>query len=490
MPSISLSPPSHPGLKKFDKSLFTTTHQVYALLLKDLKSLPIFLGNKKSPSPLPLSLPSHPSIIDYPLTLLSENELKELPKRPKALLLSTSYGEPPNEISLPLNYAEQLKNIKHLIKPFTITLDSNYWTHDQLLKACLPEELRNEAPTSFTIAGHLAHLNLKDEYLRYKHLIGEIILFKYPQIKTVVNKTNEIHTVYRTFSMELLAGEADYEVIQKESGCQFKFDFRKVYWNSRLATEHERLVNLFEPGEAVCDVMAGVGPFTVPAGKKGVWIWANDLNPDSYKWLKFNLENNKVETVKSFNEDGADFIKKSANSIYEWHIENPVLSKNIYVKREKEEGLLNKEENINKKRKGGNDIKSVKKRISKETPSFFSHYVMNLPDSAINFLPNYVGLFSRGFPNKSIEEIKSIKGYRLPYIHCHHFEKYKEEEVEGEVSEFLANRMLKKMNKLMDFDFDLSKVNFHVVRDVAPCKIMYCISFELPEAVAFRNVDI
>lgn len=79
-----------------------------------------------------------------------------------------------------------------------------------------------------------------------------------------------------------------------EGECVFRFDYSKVYWNSRLQTEHKRLVDFFSPGELVCDVMAGVGPFAIPAGKKGVFVWANDLNPDSYASLKEAVVKNKV----------------------------------------------------------------------------------------------------------------------------------------------------------------------------------------------------
>ena len=79
-----------------------------------------------------------------------------------------------------------------------------------------------------------------------------------------------------------------------EEGCVFRFDYSKVYWNSRLNTEHRRVVDLFQPGEAVCDVMAGVGPFAIPAGKKRVFVWANDLNPNSHASLADAVKRNKV----------------------------------------------------------------------------------------------------------------------------------------------------------------------------------------------------
>lgn len=43
--------------------------------------------------------------------------------------------------------------------------------------------------------------------------------------------------------------------------------------------------------------MAGVGPFSVPAAKKGAIVYANDLNPASYESLCENIRLNKVHLV-------------------------------------------------------------------------------------------------------------------------------------------------------------------------------------------------
>ena len=94
--------------------------------------------------------------------------------------------------------------------------------------------------------------------------------------------------------MELLAGEDNTVAKVKEGNCFFTFDFAKVYWNSRLHTEHGRIVSTFKPGQVVCDVFAGVGPFALPAAKHGCIVFANDLNPSSYEFL---AENVKVKTT-------------------------------------------------------------------------------------------------------------------------------------------------------------------------------------------------
>ena len=150
-------------------------------------------------------------------------------------------------------------------------------------------------------ASHMAlvHLNLRDQYLPYKKVIADVILDKIPRFKTVINKIDNVGTesAYRTFSYEVLAGPDDLNVEVKENDCVFKFDYAKVYWNSKLEPEHTRLVRRFQPGEVVCDVMAGIGPFAVPAGRKGVFVYANDMNPESYKYLNESIKRNKVLTI-------------------------------------------------------------------------------------------------------------------------------------------------------------------------------------------------
>jgi hypothetical protein len=57
-----------------------------------------------------------------------------------------------------------------------------------------------------------AHVNLRDEWLPYKHIIGQVIVDKVSSVTTVVNKLNSIHAQFRYFDMEVIAGKDDFVV--------------------------------------------------------------------------------------------------------------------------------------------------------------------------------------------------------------------------------------------------------------------------------------
>lgn len=65
---------------------------------------------------------------------------------------------------------------------------------------------------------------------------------------------------------------------------------------------------MFQPDDLVADVFAGVGPFALPAAKKGCAVLANDLNPESYKYLTLNIKNNKVSRTPITSTDSPNGI--------------------------------------------------------------------------------------------------------------------------------------------------------------------------------------
>ena len=377
--------------------------------------------------------------------------------------------------------------------PYTLQMNYSHWGYDELVRAILPADLLEDAPGAFSQAGHLAHVNLRDAYLPYKHLLAQLILDKNPAIRTVVNKTEDVgaHSVFRTFPMEVLAGPADTVVTVKESGCSFVFDFAKVYWNTRLAYEHERLIARFSPGEAVCDVMAGVGPFAVPAGKKGDFVWANDLNPDSHAALALNITRNKVAPfVRPHNADGRLFIRHSIRTLHALHA-SPDSPPVVIVPAPAA--------------KTGRHSKQQPPRTVPLPPTF-AHFVMNLPASAVEFLDAFRGayhglehLFAAGGGDGTSTSTNSGDGgdggggstnsssssgtLQLPLIHVHTF--HRETPERGE--EFAKQDIVAAISRHLGCPVDAQQVDLHTVRRVAPNKAMYCASFRLPAQAAFAS---
>lgn len=106
-------------------------------------------------------------------------------------------------------------------------------------------------------------------------------------------------------------GTDDMVTEVKQYGAKFKLDYSLVYWNSRLEHEHIRLVSQFQAGETICDMFSGIGPFAIPAAQKGCLVYANDLNPDSIRYLEINAEINKVnDLVCAYNMDARKFIRQ------------------------------------------------------------------------------------------------------------------------------------------------------------------------------------
>ncbi|PNS18183.1 hypothetical protein CAC42_3628 [Sphaceloma murrayae] len=349
------------------------------------------------------------------------------------------------------------------IVPYDLELNYDFWTYHDIASSILPcaEE---DIPSGFQIVGHIAHLNLRDQFVDHKHIIGELILDKNPGIRTVINKIDDVgeENEYRTFKYELLAGEHDMQAELREQACVFRFDYSKVYWNSRLNTEHERIVSLFKEGEAVCDVMSGIGPFALPAGKKHVFTWANDLNPESYKHLEAGISQNKVrDFVQPFNEDGHKFIRRAARDLA------------------RSSHSVSLAPTVKKRTKSANTVSNGNSTKVLTQPKHFSHFLMNLPASAMDFLPNFVGLYD--------EETQKLlpSDVQMPMIHCYCFDTKSEDNVEE------ANRICEKISDLIGYTItpETPETIIYDVRDVSNNKRQFDASFRLPREVAFRSIQ-
>lgn len=308
-----------------------------------------------------------------------------------------------------------------------IQLSYDNWKYETIFKAVLPEN--EEVVSGFSQIGHIIHLNLREHLLDYRQLIGQVLVDKIKLCRTVVNKNNIIDNTYRNFSMEVIAGEEDFFVAVKENLCNFQFDFSKVYWNPRLGKEHERILGFLKQGDLLFDVFCGVGPFSVPAAKRKVTVFANDLNPDSFKWLNHNAKHNKVNMsfFKSYNQDGKDFI---CNIFKDYIIE--------YCK--------------------GNC------KIDKNSKI---HVTMNLPAMAVEFLRYFKGLI------KQKELVCKFDCEIIVYVYCF---------AVGDDPVSVAKQMV---NTNIGCDISANILDVFDVRNVSPKKEMMRVTFKLTKEILF-----
>lgn len=405
MASLLVPPASVRGMKNLDRDAFKTSFKIPALQFQETINISKIIPIVKK---YLLKMRQFKSIV-------TNDNLTIIYLDPKKLNKFEDFTDNDREI---------IKQENGTFSQLNLQVTYENWKLDETLKAIFPENL--EAPGSFSQIGHIVHLNLRDFQLPYKNIIGQIIIDKLPIAKTVVNKTNIIDTTFRHFSMELLAGEENTIVEVKENGCRYQFDFAKVYWNPRLGTEHERIVEYLKPQDVLYDIFAGVGPFSIPASRKGIKVLANDLNPNSYNWLVINSKLNKTKgNLSAFNKDGRDFLRNEVK----------------------------------------NDI--LKRRETNEPG--YEHIVMNLPAIAVEFLDVFHDLFTD-------EEICKITSKKTK-IHVYCFVKVEKNEKATDIAKLLIEE---KINTTLCHE---TLIDVHYVRNVAPNKDMMRVSFFLTQTI-------
>lgn len=296
-----------------------------------------------------------------------------------------------------------------------IKLSYDNWNYDEILKAVLPEK---SMLSSYSTIGSIVHVNLKPELLEYKDIIGQVLKDKLKGCKSVVNKIDNINNVYRNFEYEVICGSTDLKTTVKENKCVFDLDFSEVYWNPRLCTEHERILHKLKSGDVLYDVFSGIGPFSVPAAKMRCIVLANDLNPNSCKWLEVNKKKNHIkdEYLKVINKDGGKFIQEDLRTHFiSW-------SKKI----------------------------TVENKV---------HVTMNLPAIAVEFIKYFNNLF----------DWEDIPDHPLPILHVYTFVKTDKSYGEGLkliMEEYLSNVEKEDIQEIIR------------VRNVAPNKEMVRITFQ------------
>ncbi|QSG11375.1 Wybutosine (yW) biosynthesis enzyme, Trm5 methyltransferase [Halapricum desulfuricans] len=111
--------------------------------------------------------------------------------------------------------------------------------------------------------------------------------------ETVLNRASKVKGEQRVREWDVLAGDGT-ETVHREYGSEFLVDVAEMYFSPRLATERHRVVQQVESGERVFDMFAGVGPFVIPAARRGATAVGADINETAIEYLRANAERNGV----------------------------------------------------------------------------------------------------------------------------------------------------------------------------------------------------
>ena len=154
-------------------------------------------------------------------------------------------------------------------------------------------------PRSFDIIGDIAILEIPEELRGKKSIIGDALLKTFKNIKVVANKKTRVGTEFRTRALEIISGEKRKETVHREYNCLYKLNVETAYFSPRLGTERMRITSQVKDSERVLVMFSGVGPYPVLISKKSKpkEVYAIELNPEAFRYLKENIVLNKVDVT-------------------------------------------------------------------------------------------------------------------------------------------------------------------------------------------------
>lgn len=113
---------------------------------------------------------------DILLVLHSFKNVRDLEKRLKQFFLDPDVVKTKEDVIKRMPLIEEHVEKTFDFMPLTITYEN--YTIEQIIKGILPDDLMQEKNVNngsgYSLIGHIAHFNLRDEALPYKYIIGEI----------------------------------------------------------------------------------------------------------------------------------------------------------------------------------------------------------------------------------------------------------------------------------------------------------------------------
>lgn len=166
-------------------------------------------------------------------TKYSDNlKILKLPKIPSIILTNKEYQ------TFSINFSKEVvcnkiyivENSNNLA---TLILNYNYFKYSHIIKV-----LCNINISSYEVIGKVVHFNLKQEFLKFKFIIGKIVYDKTKYI--VINKINEIDNLYRNYNFEVIGGKEVDKILE---GQNFEKELYNVVYNERFYDFYDNLTS-------------------------------------------------------------------------------------------------------------------------------------------------------------------------------------------------------------------------------------------------------
>ncbi len=160
----------------------------------------------------------------------------------------------------------------------------------------ITESEKKLLPSGWQILGDIIIISLHEALEHRKEEIARALLSLYPRCRTVLLDRG-INGKMRLPGREIIAGEKT-ETVHKENGCLFKLDAMRIMYSRGNLAEKKRMSRLGKD-ETIVDMFAGIGYFSIPAAvhSRPKKIFAIEINPVAFGYLKENIKLNRVEDI-------------------------------------------------------------------------------------------------------------------------------------------------------------------------------------------------
>jgi len=171
---------------------------------------------------------------------------------------------------------------------------------------------------SYDIIGDIAVIRVPETLQQQSAIIAEAVMQTHKRVRGVWRQVGPVSGDLRLRELEWVAGERRSEAVYREHGCVFKVDFRRCYFSPRLSYERMRIARQVQPGEAIVNMFAGVGCYSIVIAKhsEASKIFSIDINPVAVQYMRENVELNKVkDRVLPLEGDAKRIVEESLQNV-------------------------------------------------------------------------------------------------------------------------------------------------------------------------------